>query len=224
MYAIQIKNRAKTLRKSGKGIYDIARILGLNPTTISYWCRDIELSESLIRKIKYIGMKKASAGMLLYTEKQRKSRIKRILGEKGEGAMSAGNLSQRDVFMLGLGLYWGDGYKESNAELGFTNSNIRVMQFYLRWLVLQGVMKKDLIFRLTINEIFRSQENRIKNLWIHNLKISSSQFSVTTFIKTKLKKAITTKRNTYAGVLRVKVRRGGTLKNKILGALEHIST
>ncbi len=223
MYAIQIKNRAKILRKSGKGIYDIARILGLNPTTISYWCKDIELSELLIKKIKYTGMKKARAGMLLYTEKQRKTRIKRILREKEEGAMSIGNLSQRDIFMLGLGLYWGDGYKENNGELGFTNSNVRVMRFYLRWLELQGVIKKDLIFRLTINEIFKSQEKRLKKLWVRSLKVSAEQFSATTFIQTKLKKAIVARKNTYTGVLRVKVRQGGMLKNKILGALEYAS-
>lgn len=223
MYSIQIKNHARKLRKDSKGIYDIARTLNIPTTTISYWCRDIELTKHDIDKIKQTGIRKARIGMLLYTKKQRRLRIRRTLGEKGEGAMSVGNLSHRDIFMLGLGLYWGDGYKESNGELGFTNSNIKAVKFYLKWLKLQGVAKNDLIFRLTINKTFRSQKNRIKNLWIHNLKISSSQFSATTLIKTKLKKAITAKRNKYTGVLRVKVRRGGTLKNKILGAIAHAS-
>jgi DNA-binding transcriptional regulator YdaS (Cro superfamily) len=42
MYSIQIKNRAKVLRKGGRSIYTIARILGLKPTTVSYWCKDIK--------------------------------------------------------------------------------------------------------------------------------------------------------------------------------------
>lgn len=221
MYPIQIKNRARKLRKDRQGIYDIARVLNVPTTTISYWCRDIKLTKHDVDKIKQTGIRKARMGMLLYTEKQRRARIKRTLGERGEGATSVGHLSHRDIFMLGLGLYWGDGYKESNGELGFTNSSIKAVKFYLKWLKLQGVAKNDLIFRLTINEIFKLQENRIKNLWVHDLKISSSQFSATTLIKTKLKKAITVRKNTYTGVLRVKVRRGGTLKNKILGALEH---
>jgi len=223
MYSIQIKNRAKVLRKSGKSIYDIARTLGLRPTTVSYWCKDIKLSRFLISRISNEGKKKARRAMLIYTEKQRVERLQRQAMEREIGKRLLDRLSQRDFKMVGLGLYWGEGYKGNNGELGFTNSNPDIIRFYLNWLVIYDVPKKDLIFRLTINDGFRNQERRLKHFWSTTLGVKNSQFTQTTIIKTALKKLDVSKRNTYKGILRVKVRRGNILKNRILGALEYIS-
>ncbi|OHB11476.1 MAG: hypothetical protein A3G05_00450 [Candidatus Zambryskibacteria bacterium RIFCSPLOWO2_12_FULL_45_14] len=223
MYSIQIKNRAKLLRKKGGSIYDIARKLGLRPTTVSYWCKDIKLSDSLIRRISDEGKKKARAAMLVYTEKQRTGRLQRQTMERKTGKKLLGRLSRRDLMMAGLGLYWGEGYKGNNGELGFTNSNPDVIRFYLSWLTISGISKKDLIFRLTINYVFRSQAKSLKLFWLKKLGVKENQFTKTTIIKTILKKADISRNNTYKGTLRVKVRRGNAFKNRILGALEHIS-
>jgi hypothetical protein len=224
MYSIQLKNRAVTLRKSGKSIHDIADILNLKPTTISNWCKNILLTKELRNKIDQQGKLKARAAMLIYTEKQRRLRLQRVQSNKAEGAMIVGSASDRDILMIGLGLYWGEGYKYENSELGFTNSNLSIINFYIRWLRLFNVRKDILIFRLTINEVFRAQERRIKQFWIRSLKVKENQFSATTFIKTNLKKADVSKPNTYLGILRVKVRKGTNLRDKIIGALEHISS
>ncbi len=223
MYAIQIRKQAVFLRKQGKSIYEIARVLSLKPTTISYWCKDIKLSNYLIKKISNDGKKKARMGMLIFTERQRADRLYRQVTEKKAGAKLIGNLSKRDLLMVGMGLYWGEGYKGNDGELGFTNSNPDIIQFYLKWLTLFGISKKDLIFRLTINGIFKNQEARLKRFWLTKLRVKESQFTKTTLIRTILKKADTSKKNTYKGILRVKVKRGNALKNRILGTLEHIS-
>ncbi|MFH1473089.1 MAG: hypothetical protein ABIF06_01590 [bacterium] len=224
MYSIQIKNKVRVLRKSGKSIYDIARAFNLKPTTISYWCKDIQLTDSMIRKISNEGKRKARQAMLLFTEKQRKKRLGMQEAEREKGKKFIGNLSRRDIILVGFGLYWGEGYKGENGELGFTNSNPDIMWFFLRWLKEYGVFKKDLIFRLTINKAFEGQEKKLKGFWIKKLGVKKEQFSKTTVIKTNLKKADISHRNTYKGILRVKVRRGNALKNRILGALKHIST
>jgi len=223
MYSIQIKNQAVQFRKKGKSIYDIARMLNLKPTTISYWCKDIRLSDSLIKKISNNGKKKARRAMLIYTEKQRMERLHRQATERKVGRKLLGRLSHRDLTMVGLGLYWGEGYKGINGELGFTNSNPDIIRFYLNWLVILGISKKNLIFRLTINNIFMNQEKRLKRFWFTKLGVRESQFTKTTLIKSILKKADPSRGNSYRGILRVKVRRGNALKNRILGALEHIS-
>ena len=224
MYSIQIKNQAKSLRNRGKSIYDIAKILGLNPTTISYWCRDIKLSKSLIQKISDNGKKKTMVAMLVYTEKQRIERLSRQRKERMRGKRLLGKLSSRDLMIVCLGLYWGEGYKGSDGELGFTNSNPDIIKFYLSWLSLLCVPREDLIFRLTINDVFKNHAVQIKTFWITRLRVKEGQFSKTTLIKTGLKKADIFNEDTYKGILRVKVRSGNALKNRILGALEHIST
>lgn len=224
MYSVQIKNQAIQFRKKGKSIYDIAKILGLKPTTISNWCRNILLTKKLRNKIDQQGKLKARTAMLIYTEKLRKQRLERVQTNKKAGAEIVKNLSSRDLLMIGLGLYWGEGYKYENSELGFTNSNLNIIKFYIRWLGLFKVSKGDLIFRFTINNIFRSQERVIKQFWIRNLEVKENQFSATTFIKTNLKKADVSNSKAYSGVLRVKVRKGANLRDKIMGALEYISS
>ena len=224
MYYPSQKQKAKSLRESGKSLQDIANNLGINKSTVSYWCRDIQLSESAIKKIKYNGNAKSMAGLLRYSEKKRDERIERTNIHKEDGANLVGKLSDRDKFMTGLGLYWGEGYKESNGELGFTNMSPSMILFYIRWLHSFRVLKDDLIFRLTINDFFKKYDKNIKTFWVNLLSVNSDQFSKTTLIKTNLKKGSVKNIENYHGILRVKVRKGLALKNKILGAIGHISS
>ncbi len=212
------------MRKNGTSLGEICATLKVNKSTVSYWCRDIELKESAIRKIKIKGKIKSVQGLLRYSEVKRTERIQRTLISKKSGAQLIGNMSERDLLMTGLGLYWGEGYKESNGELGFTNSSPKIIEFYLAWLQIMNVQKPDLIFRLTINQVFKSHERQIKNFWTSILKVKDTQFSKTTRIQSKLKKGFKKDMSNYHGILRVKVRRGLALKNKILGAIDHIST
>ena len=224
MHSIQIKNKVLKLRKSGKSIYEIGKVLGLKTATVSTWCKNLLLTEEQRNKIHQNGRLKAREGMLVYTEKLRQQRLQRILLNKKAGARIIGRMSVRDLLMIGFGLYWGEGYKYENCELGFTKSNLNMIKFYIKWLNQFNVSKENLIFKLTINEVFRKHENIIKQTWIRALGINGSQFSATTFIRTNLKKADISNLKTYSGILRVKVRRGRELRNKIIGALEHINS
>ena len=223
MYYPQTKETAKRMRESGISLDGISKKLNITKSTLSFWCKNIILTESAIRKIKTKGKLKSIRGLLRYLESKRKERMERNILQRKEGATSLGVLSDRDILMVGLGLYWGEGYKYENGELGFTNSNPYMIRFYFKWLELWNVEKDLLIFRLTLNEFFRKEENNIKLFWINFLNIKKEQFSKTTFIQTNLKKASFKNREKYKGILRVKVRKGTVLRNKILGAIEHIS-
>lgn len=217
------KEKAILLRKSGESITNIAKLYGLNKTTVSYWCRDVILPKHLLEKMESDRKNKAAVALFRYGEKNRADRIKRTQNEKDAGAKLFNNPTKKDLLFFGLGLYWGEGYKESNGELGFTNSNKSVIKFYLNWLKLWGVPKSDLIFRLTINSFFKKYESEIMNFWIDLLGVRGDQFSKTTVIKSTLKKGSLGNMKNYNGILRVKVRRGLSLKNKILGAIDYIA-
>lgn len=224
MYYPQIKETAKKMRQNGKSLGDIVKDLGVSKSTVSFWCKDMILTEFAIKKIKTHGNEKSIKGLLRYSELKRKERIERNILQREEGALVLGDLSDRDILMIGFGLYWGEGYKYENCELGFTNSNPQMIRFYFKWLELWNVKKDSLLFRLTINEFFRKEEKQIKSFWIDFLGIKNGQFSKTTFIKTNLKKVSFKNKGKYKGILRVKVRKGTHLRNKILGAIEHISS
>src|SRR5258708_2677546 len=224
MYYPYTKEIAKKMRESGASLGHISKKLHITKSTLSFWCKDIILTEEAIRKIKIKGKEKSVQGLLRYSESKRKERIERHILQRQEGSVKIGTLSERDNLMIGLGLYWGEGYKYENGELGFTNSNPHMIRFYFKWLKLWNVEKDSLIFRLTLNEFFIKEENNIKNFWINFLNVKEEQFSKTTFIQTNLKKAFINNIEKYKGILRVKVRKGTALRNKILGAIEYISS
>ena len=224
MYYPHIKETAKEMRKNGASLGEIAKKLHITKSTLSLWCKDIILTEFVIRKIKTKGKLKSVKGLLRYAETKRKERLERNILQRHEGATVVATLSNRDILMVGLGLYWGEGYKYENSELGFTNSSPSMISFYLNWLKLWNVKKDSLIFRLTLNVFFKREENNIKNFWINFLGVRKDQFSKTTYIKTNLKKASMKSKENYKGILRVKVRKGTALRNKILGAIEKISS
>src|SRR3989339_696178 len=143
MYYPEIKEEAKRMRQNGISLGDISRKLNITKSTLSFWCKDMILSESAIRKIKAKGKLKSVRGLLRYSELKRKNRIERNITQKQEGATLLGVLSDRDVLMVGLGLYWGEGYKYENGELGFTNSNPYMIRFYFKWLKLWNVDKNS---------------------------------------------------------------------------------
>ena len=105
MHNIDIKHKAKSLRYKGTSIQDIVDILNIKKSTVSYWCRDIHLSEKSIKKIVKRSKEKINAGLLRYSEKKRKERIVRELISKKAGSQIVGNLSKRDKMMTGFGLY-----------------------------------------------------------------------------------------------------------------------
>ena len=224
MYYPHTKEIAKEMRKNGASLGEISKKLRIAKSTLSLWCKDIILTESAIRKIKTKGKLKSVRGLLRYSEFKRKERLKRNALQRQEGATLLAAPSNRDILMVGLGLYWGEGYKYDHSELGFTNSNLKIIKFYIKWLRLFKISKDDLIFRLTINKVFEKYANEIKEFWAKELSVKENQFSKTTLIKTKLKKANLKNMESYKGILRVKVRKGTSLRNKILGAIEKISS
>lgn len=223
MHSVHIQYKAKSMRLSGTSIGEISQQLKISKSTISFWCKDIELKDSAIEKIKVKGREKSIKGLLRYSELKRKDRVERHAEQKKEGATLIGKLVDRDLLMTGFGLYWGEGYK-GGGELGFTNSNPKMIVFYLKWLKIFGIPTSDLIFRLTINNLFKPNQKELEKFWVELLQVKKAQFSKTTVIKTTLKKGFIKDMSKYKGILRVKVRRGLGLKNKILGAIDYIST
>ena len=74
MHYPHIKQKVKLLRESGKSLKDISMNLGISKSTVSFWCRDMVLSENTIKKIERDGKNKSLAGLLRYSELKRSKR------------------------------------------------------------------------------------------------------------------------------------------------------
>lgn len=221
------KNReheqAIVLRKVGSSVADIAKKLKVSKSTVSYWCRDISLSKQAREKIILSSNRKSTAGILRYTEGLRQKRIEQTQADLDSGVAMIGSLSDRDTLCIGLGLYWGEGYKKGSQEFGFTNSDIGMVRFYINWLNrCFSIEKRDLIARVSINESHRNRIKEVESYWSTKLGLPFTQFTKTSLIKTVSKKVYSNQAVHY-GTVRIKVRRGTRLRRRVLGAISYLS-
>ena len=214
------REKAILLRLKGTSIGEIAKRLQVSKSTVSHWCRDIALSDVAIANITKKNESKSTESLLRYTEALRKQRQQNITHDKQLGKEKVGRLSNRDVYLIGLGLYWGEGYKHGSQEFGFTNSDHNMITFYIRWLqVVFNVKLCDLILRVSINNAHESRIFAIEDFWSKLTGVPKNNFTKPSFIKSVSKKVYKDNSN-YFGTLRIKVRRGTSMRRQILGAIE----
>ena len=214
------KEEATTLRKQGMSIGEIAKEVSVSKSTVSGWCRDISLSNKAIERISKKGREKSIAGLMRYSESVRQKRIAATKVSSQKGADKLGYLSDRDVYCIGLGLYWGEGYKQGSQEFGFTNSDRQMITFYIRWLqVVFGIAKEDLILRVSINQLHEKRIGEVEKFWSEHISVPKCQFTKPSFVKTASKK-VYKNQSIHMGTLRIKVRRGTAMRREILGAIK----
>jgi transcriptional regulator with XRE-family HTH domain len=215
--------KAESLRHQGISIKEIARRVAVSQSTASRWCSGVALTKDqkigLERKRREAGAK----ALAPWIQRNRALKQDDIKKQNLKGIQDLGKMTKRDLFMLGLGLYWGGGYKRGSQEWGFTNSDSRIIRPILVWLdEYYGVPVERIIARLTINERYRDQTARLTHMWSRETDIPLSQFGNPTYISGYNESKL--HGYTYRGTLRIKVRRGTSLRRRTLAsiaAIEH---
>lgn len=214
------KEQAQIFRRKGLGINEIAEKLVASKSTVSYWCRDIKLSHTQLNILREKQKNSGIKALLFHFEKKRQHRMDLIKNLMKRGSSDVGLITRRELFLVGLALYWGEGYKKGNEEVGFTNSDYKIINLMILWLkTCYQIDRKNLILRVSINELHKNRVSEVLDYWARKTSLGLDQFTKTSLIKTKSKK-IYTDHGTYFGTLRVKVRKGSNLRRRILGSLE----
>ena len=136
------KLRAIELRKGGHSYNYISGVLKVSRSTLSDWLANVPYTPNE-ETIKRIGLARAASG-------KAKSKIKQasILQAAVEAKRELGKVSRRDLFMLGLGLYIGEGSKTAEITR-FVNSDPTTVNFMIRWFTdALGLPKKNLRVRI----------------------------------------------------------------------------
>lgn len=218
----QMRTEARNLRKQGESINSITKILQASKSTVSYWCRDIILTKAQIKRLSIQKNRGGELGRLRAAEKKRSARLLATQEQMQLGQRDVGALKKRDLFILGLALYWGEGYKRGNEECGLTNTDPHIIKTFIVWLRdVYNIRPGDLILRTTINEVHSARARQIERYWSKETGVPLSQFTRTSFIRTVRTRSFETP-GTYFGTLRVKVRRGTALRRRILGSIKEL--
>jgi len=210
------KIRARELRKQGESIKEIAKKLKVSPSSVSTWCRDIELTPKQTKALEerardpYYGRR----GIYLASLKRKQNlKINKLIKK---GAKEVGNLTKRELFLVGVALYWGEGFKK-DKQAGIANQDPKIINMFIKWLqVCFGYRKTNLVARVIINSSHKNRADEIQHYWSKRTGIPMEQFRKPTLQSIIWKKKYENP-NDYYGVLRIKVRKSADFLRSIYG-------
>ncbi len=138
------------------------------------------------------------------------------------GIAEVGTLSLRDIFITGITLCWGEGFKKDH-QIGLATSDKDMAKFFIMWLYkCFNVTSNDLLVRVTVNAAYKDRIQAIEQFWSKELGIDQHLFSKS-FYQNAAWKKIYENENEYHGVVRIRVRKSMDFLRKIKGYLSGLA-
>lgn len=207
-----LRARARELRKQGRTYDQIQLELGCSKSSISLWVRDLPKPPPRTREEASAIARRGWEATLRKREEERQQ-------TKEAATREIGRLSDRELFLVGVGLYWSEGAKAKapggRERVIFVNSDPGMITVFLAWLRLLEVDPQRLRFSVQIHET--ADTAAAEEFWAAHVGVDRSLL-----LKTSLKthNPRTNRTNTgedYRGCLRVTVRDGAELYRRIEG-------
>lgn len=195
--------------------YDQIQVeLGCSKSSISLWVRDLPKPERKRSR------EESSAIGRRGWEATLQRRDAERQAQKQKAAAEVGAMTDRELFLLGVGLYWAEGTKSkpyrTQERVTFVNSDPGMIEVFLAWLRLLGVDDEHLRFHVLIHET--ADVAAAEQFWAELTGAEPSAFG-----KTSLKKHApkTNRKNVgdnYRGCLAVRVLKSAELYRRIEGS------
>ena len=168
MKSATIREQVFSLRRQGYSYNMISARTGVSKGTLSDWLSEVEFVPNNEVKER-IGRARTAAVLVQQQKKLKSLELARTMAEKDVGL-----LSKRDLLMLGLGVYIGEGSK-SFGITKIVNSNPGIIKLCLKWFKeVFGVTDKN--FRIRIHLYPDNNLQETLRFWSRELKISLKQF------------------------------------------------
>jgi len=219
MKPLSIKEKAINFRKRGYSYGMISEKIGLSKSTLSDWLKEVPYKPNKLVK------KRIKGGQMKSAQFKHNQRIMDIKKMKKLAKKEIGRLTKRDLWLLGIGLYLGEGTKlQENIQI--INSDPEIIKIAIKWFIkICGLKKENFTPRIHLypdNDI-----NKTINYWSKITNISKTQFGKTQ-IDTRNKKLKKKKRKLPYGTLQLEIRScgkkelGRSLHRRIMGWIEAI--
>ncbi|MEU3054927.1 hypothetical protein [Streptomyces griseus] len=207
-----LRAKARELRLQGMTYDRIQVELGCSKSSISLWVRDLPKPAPRTREQ---ASEIAKRGWEITLQRRDRERQE----AKRSAQREIGALTERELFLLGVGLYWAEGTKDKpharRERVAFVNSDPGMIKIFLAWLALMDVSSERLRFHVMIHE--SADVTSAERYWAD---LTGSD--VSTFGKTTLKKhnPKTNRKNVgehYRGCLVIHVQQSADLYRRIEG-------
>jgi Homeodomain-like domain len=210
---------ALQLRRKGESIKDIAKRLKVSRGSVSLWCQEVALTPAQRQRLKKKQIAAGQPGRVQGAQMNKQKRLDAISRWDREGVNELGTLSKRDLLMLGIGLYWGEGIKSRTGQTAMVNSDPNVLKVAKKWFELcLGVSSQEFRPYIYIASQHKSRETVIVEYWSKVLSIPKSQFKSPIYIPQKPRQKYEN-HDTYYGVIALRVAKSTNLKYRIQGLI-----
>lgn len=212
------KELVQSLRREGLSYREIlARVpFSLSRSTISAWCKDIELSPLQLDRLDRLFLDGSYRGRLVGSKATQARRATEVKAIKAKARAEVPQLAHHRLWLAGLMLYWAEGAKTKHVSV--CNSDAALMEVTMRWFreVLRIPESK---LRVQLHLHSGQDEHAMKVWWSRVLKIPLTQFG-----KSYVKPEGTghRKKILYWGTVRVRVS-DTDLLYRILGWIDGIT-
>ena len=204
------------LRRNGASYAELRQQFGMAKSTLWRWLKAeglVETHPQRLTELKRIAQRKGAA----VVKAQRLARTHTIMEE---AAREISGLSQRDLWLLGLALYWAEGSKQKpgnvSASVIFTNSDPVAVRLMVVWFqTICAIPNHDLHFEIYLHDT--ADAARARRYWAEQLQISMDRL---TRVRWKHHRPATRRTNvgdSYHGVVRLRVARSSALNRRITG-------
>lgn len=192
------KEQAIKLRLQGLSYSQIKTEMGLHKSTLSGWLKDYPLSSEQIKKLRDFSPQRI--------EKCRNTKAKKVK-DRHESVYSKvssdiGMLSERELFIAGFFLYWGEGSKSEKTTTGLSNTDPAMVRFFIKWIKLLNVDNKKL--HVTLQLYTDMNVEKEIDFWSKELKLSRELFKKP-YVKESTLAGLTYKRGFGHGTCNIRI-------------------
>lgn len=176
MAQIEKRRKAIELRTQGKTYTQIREVLDIPKSTLSGWLSQYPLSEEQLKLIKKNSLQNKEVAIEKCRQTKRNKRENRLhLVYQNEKAKLL-PLSAKELYVTGLSLYWGEGFKDLKGAISLSNTDPKVIKFYLYWLIYGlGIPVNKIKVLVHLYDDMKVEKSL--EYWSKKLNIPRSQFS-----------------------------------------------
>ncbi|MGW0089560.1 hypothetical protein ACWDWS_11185 [Streptomyces sp. NPDC003328] len=209
-----LRERARELRLQGWTYDRIEMELGCSRSSVSLWVRDLPRPERKRSREEASAISNRGWAEKLRIRDEERRRAKKAAEQ------AIGVLSPRELFLVGVGLYWAEGGKDKPYDrretVTFVNSDPGMIEVFLAWLDLVGVERGRLRFTVMIHE--NADVAGAEQYWAGLVGADRSAFNKTTLKKHNPRTVRKNVGDSYRGCLVIKVLKGADLYRRIEGS------
>ncbi len=215
----QRKNLAMSLRRGGYSYSEIQKFVAVPKATLSYWFKDIKLSEAQLSRLQKKRNEAIQQGTLVRSKRVNEA-IEKI--EK-TSAKDIKDISKRELWLMGVMLYWRERVSDRDVKKGvkFTSSDPYLIRLFLKWLMEVGQLgEADVLCDIFVDD----DKKKIVAYWSEVTGFPQAIFTRIYVQKAKKKRKKRKVKKAEFGLLRIRVKASSMLARQLSGWIKAIQS